>query len=140
MQVFIPHKDTQVTLRKIQNELIKMYNKDNNILIKNYPLWIKDFNFSESIYSVIFEIIIEEDNSFFIQIKINESALYRIELAFFYEKDSSASTTVTAATKSIEIDSMVVKLPFTIKSFMLGEATFQNNSWQLFNSKWYKII
>ena len=140
MQVFIPHKDTQVLLRKIQNKLIKMYNnRDNNILIKTYPLWIKGFSFSESIYSVIFESVIKEDNAFFIQIKINESALYKIELASFYEKDSCASTTVTAATKRIEIDSMVVKLPLTVKSFMLGEATFENNSWQLFNSKWYKI-
>ena len=64
-----------------------MYNnRDNNILIKTYPLWIKDFNFSEKISSVVFEEIVEKENSFFIQIKINENALYKIELASFYEK------------------------------------------------------
>ena len=64
-----------------------MYNnRDNNILIKTYPLWIQDFNFSEKISSVVFEEIVEKENSFFIQIKINENALYKIELASFYEK------------------------------------------------------
>ena len=112
-----------------------MYNnRDNNILIKTYPLWIKDFNFSEKISSVVFEEIVEKENSFFIQIKINENALYKIELASFYEKK-----TLPAEVQKINLNSTLIKLPVSVKSFMLGEAAFQNNSWQLFNSKWCKI-
>lgn len=133
MVVIIPHSTEELKLIRLQKELIARLNKDGNIWIRNYPLWIelpdcifqnnipettaelKDF--SKKIDKVTLEKIVFQKNEVFISVKlelISANSAFMLELPLISNISTGSTTTTTTTTTTI--DTVLTSL----KVFRLG--------------------
>lgn len=125
MVVIIPHSTEELKLIRLQKELIARLNKDGNIWIRNYPLWIelpdcifqnnipettaelKDF--SKKIDKVTLEKIVFQKNEVFISVKlelISANSAFMLELPLI--SNISTSSIDTISTSSVSTSSTTI--------------------------------
>ncbi len=146
MNAFIPGKDTELFLKNFQTDFIKFFSESKKIMMyPEFPLFALMEDDCKIDFSLLEECFIQtpefEKGNFYFPVQLkskNFSLTLKIIFATTKDKDFFLTTDFLqdffSASKSYE-----KTFPKKEKSFRAGQIIFSQNSWQIFDDKWYKI-
>lgn len=137
MTAYILHKDTALILANFQKQFISEYNKQkmpSEYMLPKYPLFAfleeKDsINNKIKNCTILFPQAESKEVFFPFMIEYQDGTKEALKIIFATSKEEIKKTP--------DIKSDVFPMPIHI--FRKADAILENNSWQIFNDKWYKI-
>lgn len=136
MKALIPNKDSLFELIQIQKKILQQLqnNCPDAVISPVYPLYAFSEKIEHEIKSVKIEKIVygRECNTFSFAVKIQyEEKIQNLKIDF--------GKTVTG--KINEKSILDIDFPeMNLKIFRLATVIFENNSWQVFDEKWIKLV
>lgn len=141
MNVLIPNKDTLVFLANVQRKILESYNSrfaPGSLAVPQFPLWaFFDFPSPKKCASCSLLFPCLDADEFFFPAELSFFSGGRIVTACL--KIVFAAVRNSPAAAGCFSDESVQELfPRNERVFRTGEASVENNGWQLFSSVWHK--
>ena len=133
MLVLIPHKDAMNMLCNVSRKILVEFNRRHNpSAFPVYPLWafLQEPLESPSLMTV-YDYAVKDDRLFF-PVQVNDAGkISDAEIVFGKLNGMNLNETVC-------VPEIQEQFPVFLRVFKTGNAVFKDNSWKLYDEKWFK--
>ena len=133
MLALIPHKDTMNILCNISRKILLEFNSRKNLSVfPVFPLWgfLEKQPTAPSLMTV-YDYKIKEDKLVFPVEIVDSDEVLRTEIVF-------GKINAPDAGEKISVPELKEQFPVFSRVFKTGNAVFEDNSWKLYDEKWFK--
>ena len=133
MLALIPHKDTVNLLGNISKKILLEFNGRKKLSVfPVFPLWgFLDKDPVQPSLMTVYDYKIKEDKLVFPVELVDKDEVLRTEIVFGKINDPDVR-------EKIPVPELNEKFPVFSRVFKTGNAVFENNSWKLYDEKWFK--
>lgn len=133
MLVLIPHKDTANILCNISKKILLEFNNRKKLSVfPVFPLWASlERQPADPSLMTVYDYKIKEDKLVFPVEVVDRDDVLRTEIVFGKINDPEAGV-------KISVPEIKDKFPVFSRVFKTGDAVFEDNSWKLYDEKWFK--
>ena len=136
-QALVPHRDAVLKLSRFSKKIIYSFNKENhpgNFAFPIFPLWsFADF-FPDTVTKAEILFPKSDGKNFYFPPELWNGDLkreYRINFAAIHCGTENAMPNMD--------DGFCSEFPLSVPCYKTGLAVIENNSWKIFDEKWFKI-